>query len=475
MLPVVLLIIANYPWAPNVRVSVETPWDTLDQGESCFAVWGDSIYSICNTAQRSRVPIAPFAYSFNGGVSFTQVPFTDSATGITWHTDPVIEVDDSGHIHMLIQFSISRLNHYFSTNGGNTWSDTTTVTSSYGVDKPWMVVNKNEIYIVWQQTSGQTGIWFAKSTDYGRTFTLKRISYKTGVTALCMDENENLHLSLVAWGDGVYYRKSTDKGETWTQEKYLSNYYYRSGYGDRCPINSITAHGNAIFMTWVDSRNGNWDVMGMRSTDGGNTWSNRFVVNDSTAGGQFKGWALFDCYGGLHVIYYHCPYWPTGPTTPFSLRYQYSPDSGQTFYPSVRVSDTCAPSLDEFTGEYHIIRADSEYVYAIWTSGRNGDDNDLYFSKAKISEVSCPEQRSPVARSRSFTIPSIWHGEVVLKSTHPLVRISVYDGLGRLVRRIETEGKRVIRIKSGDLPEGILFLRCQLSDRTELKKVVNIW
>ena len=53
---------ADPPWGDNVRVSVEAPWDTLNQGESCFAVRGDSIFAICNTAERSQVPVAPYLF-----------------------------------------------------------------------------------------------------------------------------------------------------------------------------------------------------------------------------------------------------------------------------------------------------------------------------------------------------------------------------------------------------------------------------
>jgi len=391
---VFLLIVATVgygdsPWIPNVRVSVEAPWDTLNQGESCFDVYGDSIVSICNTAERADVPIAPYGYSFDEGNSFVQTPFTDEAAGIIWHTDPVIGVDDSGHVHMLIQYSLDEIRHYVSRDGGMSWCDTTRVTPHYGVDKPWMVVNKNEVYVVWQQTDGEIGIWCAKSTDYGGSFEASRIWERMYITALCMDESENLHLALVDWTTGydIYYRKSTDKGETWLPEVRLSDWEYVESYGDRAPINSITARGDVVFVTWVDTRYGGWDVMGIRSTDGGTTWGTPFVVNDITEGGQCKGWGHFDEYGGLHVTYYHTPDWPTDRNSLFSFRSQYSPDSGATFNPSIRVSDGSFASLANFLGEYHICVSDSFYLYAIWTDGRNGDYNDLYFSKALLSEL----------------------------------------------------------------------------------------
>lgn len=479
-LMLVVLLYADTPWISNVRVSNDVVWDSLNQGESCFAIWGDTIVSICNTAERGNIPIAPYAYSFDGGQTFTQIPFTD-LTGGTWHTDPVIAIDDSGYVHMLIQFSISRLKHYLSRDGGQTWADTSVVWNTYGVDKPWMVVHNNEIYIVWQQTSGSSGIIFAKSTDYGATWNTSNIWDRTGITALCMDENENLHLELVHWGGDVYYRKSADYGETWSQEVMLGTYYYTTSYGDRCPINSITATGNVVFATWVANNfNGSWDVMGVRSTDSGATWGTPFVVNDITAGGQCKGWAHFDVYGGLHVTYYHTPDWPTDFTSLFSFRYQYSSDSGATFDPSIRVSDTSVTSLADFMGEYHICVSDSQYLYAIWTDGRNGDDNDLYFSKALLSELSVEEIVNQVLEPRHILrLPTIWNGNVTMKVIqHPNpIEIKAYDVSGRMIKQLYAGKVNIpvqIQLKSNDFPRGIIFIKLNSKDITEVRKIINL-
>jgi len=477
-----IVLYADAPWIPNVRVSTDEVWDTLNQGESCCAVYGDTIVSICNTAERGSVPIAPYAYSFDGGETFTSIPFTDYSTGITWHTDPVIGFDDSGHVHMLIQYSATFINHYLSKDGGQTWIDTTLVTPDFGVDKPWMVVNNNEIYVVYQKVYPGDGIWFHKSTDYGASFSARKIWDRQYLTALCIDENENLHLALLDWttGPDVYYRKSTDKVETWSDEVYLSNWVYDTAYGDRAPINSITARGDVVFVTWVDNRYGDWDIMGIRSTDGGETWGSRFTINDITPGGQCKGWAHFDVYGGLHVIWYHAPDWPTIPSSLFSLRYQYSPDSGATFNPSIRVSDTASVSHASFMGEYHICVSDSEYLYAIWTDGRNGDDNDLYFSKASLSELSCEEAYAYLPEPcRIFEVPTLWNGSVVMKIVqhqYP-IDITAYDVSGRMVKQIYS-GKVAtplqIQLSSNDFPRGVLFIRLNSQETSLAQKVINL-
>lgn len=474
------LLQADAPWDTNVRVSTDEPWDSLNQGESCFAVWGDSIYSVCNTAERGAIPVAPYAYSFDAGQTFAQIPFTDLTSGIIWHTDPVIGVDDSGYVHMLIQYSATLLKHYLSHDGGQTWADTIQVNPYNGVDKPWMVVNGNEIYIAWQQMAGQTGLWFAKSTDYGQSFTANQIWNRQYLNALGMDENENLHLLLVAGSGGVYYRKSTDHGDTWLPEIYLGNWLYFSSYGDRAPINSITARGNVVFGTWVDNSFDGWDIMGVRSTDGGDTWGPPFIVNDITSGGQCKGWAHFDVYGGLHVIYYHTPDWPTNVSSVFELRYQYSADSGATFSPSIRVSDTSFTSLADFMGEYHICVSDSQYLYAIWTDGRNGDDNDLYFSKALLTQLSVNEGTPVLATPQHLLhVPTIWRGTISMQiqpSAQP-VSIKVYDASGRLIKSLherEIPSGLTKRLSSDDFPKGIMFIRASSQDRNEVIKIINL-
>ncbi len=472
---------ADAPWTPDVHVSVEAPWDSLNQGESCFAIYGDTIVAICNTAERGSVPIAPYAYSFDGGQTFTHVPFTDSTVGVTWHTDPVIAFDDSGHVHMIIQYSLYYLYHYLSRDGGQTWAETTLVWGTYGLDKPWMVVNRNEIHITWQQTSGPVGIQYAKSTDYGSSFSTSHIWSRTGITALCIDENENLHLGLVHWGAGtVYYRKSTNHGTTWGPEFYLGNFSYSTGWGDRAPLNSIAARGNVVYTTWVDQSSGNWDIVGVRSTDGGSTWSSPTVINDITTGGQCKDWVLFDVHGGLHLVYYHTFDWPTNPSSLFDFRYQFSPDSGATWNTGMRVSDVSVPTMADFIGEYHITQADDLYLYAIWTDGRNGDDNDLYFSKALLSELGIEEKLiTSVESSRILMTPTIWNGNVVMRiaqHSHP-VTIKAYDVSGRMIKELYA-GKPItpvsLQLNGSDFPQGVLFIKLISKETSETKKVINL-
>jgi len=299
-----------------------------------------------------------------------------------------------------------------------------------------------------------------------------------------MDENGNLHLGLVDnWPSGnVYYRKSTDRGTTWSSEILLSNSSYSTGYGDRAPINSITARGQNVFLTWVDSRTGTWDVVACRSTNGGTSWSSRFTVNDDTAGGQCKGWSEFDPFGGLHVMWYHTPSWPTNSTSRWSIRYRYSRDGGATFGPSMRITDTTFASPADFMGEYHVLRSDSQYIYAQWTDGRAVTNNDLYFSKALLTSVGVEhgnEPPLPRPPSKGFLAPTVWSGPVVLKlmPREQPMSLALYDVSGRKVRDLyqgKVVGETEVHLQSNAFRNGLYFLLWRAGEEREVRKIVNL-
>ncbi len=446
----ILLLFTDYPFMPNVKISAD-PGPTLNQGESSFAVSssGDSIFVACNTNERGSYAALPFAASYDGGTTFpTNYNFVDNSVGITWHTDPVVGIDDSGYVHLLVQFSIYVIRHYLSRDGGHTWTDTSNISdlSTGGdVDKPWMVVKGDTVYVAWQEFGGsEEGIRFARSYDRGRTwqrFTVDPTT--TGLVSLAVSPGGILHLAIIEWTSGnITYRRSYDHGSSWTSPVRIDYVSYNSGYGDRAPINSIAVFGDdTVFVTWVDDRNGTWDVLGAYSYDGGNTWSPTFVVNQNLSGGQCKGWATFDPYGGLHVFYYDTPSWPTDTFSVWSVKYRYSPDFGQTWNPEIRITDTTFTSPVGFMGDYHTIYADSNYVYAVWADGREGD-LDLFFSKAPI----------PLVKVRETY-------EVISEGT-PSGYVKVYDVSGRLIYEGEY-GKM-------SLKSGVYFVK----DRGKVFKVV---
>lgn len=435
---------ADPPWSEAVKAA--DVGDTINEGESDLAFHGDCIYCICNVSERADVPVIPYGRSTDAGRTWTTTWWVDSTGPSLWHSDPIILADDTGYVHMFIQFSSILIRHYLSVDSGQTWIDTVDVTVSGRVDKPWACYFGNEIYICWQDlSSGSRGIWFGKSTDCGRNWSLQRIDFRTYLTGIDVSPSGILYVVLRS-GTGLHVFKSTDAGETWPDslKKTLDNQVsYSDGYGDRAPLACIAAPtDDNVFVTVVDDRHGNWDILYSRSTDAGETWTPLAILNDSTAGGQCKGWVEADPYARLHFLWYHTPSWPTSAASWWSVRYQYSEDFGATISPSIRLNDTVFRSVSDFLGEYHIIETDSNVARCVWTDGREGD-NDLWFAEAELDSVGISENPFKVRRPASVWIqtPTLSSGpDVTVRfgiRTQAHARLEVFDALGRNLRTVD--------------------------------------
>jgi len=126
------------------------------------------------------------------------------------------------------------------------------------------------------------------------------------------------------------------------------------------------------------------------------------------------------------------------------------------------------------------LRSDSTYLYAQWTDGRNANYNDLYFSKALLSELGTGESLPKNTETHPLLcVPTIWHGEVTMRimASHKRVNIKAYDIAGRLVctlfagKVLKTTTKT---INSSYLPYGILFIKATALFHSETKKVIHL-
>jgi len=410
------------------------------------------------------------------------------SVGINWHSDPLILVDDSHYVHLFCQFSSTVLRHYLSTDYGVTWSDSVNVSERLDtgtVDKPWGVMRGNNIYVAWQQWGAvQEGIIFAKSTDRGRSWSRTVADpTRTGITGICLSPSGIIYLMNRYWGgDGVFCTRSTDEGATWASWVTVdTNCSYRDHYGDRAPLPSIAAPTDSnVVVTWVDDRHGNWDILFSRTTNGGMTWTAAAILNDSTAGGQCKGWVTSDPYGGLHFIWYHTPSWLPSSSSWWSVRYAHSEDYGATISPSIRLTDTVFRSTVTFLGEYHVIVTDSTYARAIWTDGRGGD-NDLFFAQAELTTLGVEENPFQVVRvgDLSLSVPPLARGPALTLQYNlrrpGQVTLAVFNAAGRELRSVDI-GQRAAG-KHGEILTGLptgqaLFVRLTSGGATVTRKAV---
>lgn len=252
------------------------------------------------------------------------------------YTDPVIEFDDTGRLH-ISGMGLGGIFWAASDDLGAHW--TTPVVLTRGGDRDWMTIGPggSDIFVSWQEYDGGPGPTesvVAWSLDAGTTWRTLDKSQRPacpntgriflleagpvfGCTSLKWHYNESFPLSRQAplWYESVvfdsfegrFYRLDTKNGSLFL----WSNLTDWRGYMPHilpAPDGSLIAWT----MAWVINEDARHNaLMIARSTDGAKTWK-EFVnlrsiasVDDRWTGAPFIGWAAVDPWGSLHFLIYN--------------------------------------------------------------------------------------------------------------------------------------------------------------------------
>jgi BNR/Asp-box repeat. len=265
--------------------------------------------------------------------------------------DPCLLYDHRGYLYYghlsnpTVGYWIDRVVVQRSTDNGANWSDGAGVglTPPKEQDKEWLAADmhsplfKGNLYMAWTEfdnygsgaPSDSTRILFSRSTDAGLTWMAPvKISDRSGD---CVDEDNTVEGAVpavgpngevyVAWvgPDGISFDRSFDGGLTFGTDVIVTavpgGWDFNIPGIQRCnglPITmcdtSNSPYRGNIYINWSDQRNGvnNTDVFVVRSTDGGDTWSQPIRVNnDNTTRHQFFTWMTIDqSTGFLYAIFY---------------------------------------------------------------------------------------------------------------------------------------------------------------------------
>ncbi len=348
---------------------------------------------------------AGWGYTTNGGTSWT---FPGVLENNIFRSDPVLDSDASGNFFYLSLLQTFFDNMWRSLNGGMSW---TNIAPATGGDKQWFSIDKtNSIgrgnqYQCWS-TSGNNygGRQFSRSTDGGFTW-LNPVSIPNspawGVPDV--DSDGNLFIGGVNLGTGqIWCERSTnakDAGATPTFDQ-STKVNLGGSISVSEPINpeglvgqvflavdkSGTSTNNNVYMLASvqpsGSSNGS-DVMFVRSTDGGKTFSAPVRVNDDPVNHNKWHW-----FGTLSVA-------PNGRidsiwldtrnaanNTDSQLFYSYSMDAGNTWAPNVAVSASFNPFLgypnQNKMGDYMQIVSDNTGGNVAYTATFNSEE-DIYY------------------------------------------------------------------------------------------------
>ena len=177
----------------------------------------------------------------------------------------------------------------------------------------------------------------------------------------------------------ILYDISADGGSTWGTDVRINDQAgSASGSGWQIPLPAVAVDRSTwtIYVSWMDRRNGNFDIYASASTDGGATWSANKRVNDDT--GIAMQWMVdlaVDSHGTVHAA------WEDKRNGNLNIFYSNSTDGGATWSANVKISSQDTPGSYNRPGDYFALEVGpNDQPYVVWTDGR-GADFDIYFAR----------------------------------------------------------------------------------------------
>jgi hypothetical protein len=176
----------------------------------------------------------------------------------------------------------------------------------------------------------------------------------------------------------VFFSKSTDAGNTWAPNFMISQDSDTLwGY---MPHLTLDFYGNLFCAyTVVNDNSANRDIYFTKSTDGGISFTQPVIVNDSTGVHHQRNCAIAVDSSGQY-IFVAWQDWRNVQYEP-DIYFSRSTDGGATFLPSVRVND----DLDTANQWFPVVACDNsgQNVYVAWEDQRDTlHDWDVYFSRS---------------------------------------------------------------------------------------------
>jgi BNR/Asp-box repeat len=368
---------------------------------------------------------AGYGYTTDGGFHWT---FPGVLENNVFRSDPVTDSDETGTFFYLSLLQTFCENMYRSTNGGQSWTELQPDGLAEGGDKQWFTIDKTGgpgHGFQYQSSDGAncsgSGVQFQRSTDGGITWQ-DPIIIPAGPTdgTLDVDTNGNLFIG----GEGstlnsfscvrssnAQIGNQTPSFDQVTQHINMGGDLSGGGINpaglDGMLFLAIDRSGgptnNNIYMlaSVVPPGRSTTDVMFVRSTDGGVTFSAPHKVNDDPV--NPSKWHWFGTFsvapnGRLDAVWYDTR--NAANNTDSQLFYSWSTDAGVTWAPNVSVSNAFNPfegyPNQNKIGDYITIVSDNtggNVAYSAtfnFNASRGQHEEDVYYVRVSPSGGATP-------------------------------------------------------------------------------------
>jgi hypothetical protein len=427
----------------NVRVNnpgEDTQIDQTTQSEPMVTASGSNVVVGFNDSQNTLLALTAasdlsgYAYSNDGGSTFTDGGSLPNGPGFINFGDPWVAHDRAGNLYYSslslngttgnLQIVVAK-----STDGGKTWGTPVPAVSPgahefYLGDKDALTVGRDpanasqdDLYAAWDDFVGDgmtlsLGLAVSHSTDGGATWTtsyadrnslnFSGCSFKQyiGAQPFVDPSNGTLYVAAerisaddpsctgVAPTFSEWIFSSTDGGNTFSKGVQIATVTsaFPTGALDLGPgqlmrdleFPTVAMLGSKLYVSWNDGSGGRSHIVLAGSSDGGKTWS----VNPVTASGVTALQPAMSADTALHILYYVV-------NSNHTLDAYVSDSSDGTTFTTERVTTTSfpgvytAPQFDPiiapaYMGDYIGNASDGTHQYFVWGDNRDIVTNGLW-------------------------------------------------------------------------------------------------
>jgi len=259
-------------WTQKISLESHSEWKAQSPD---IAVDGENIYAVWNCFVTEYASVISFKRSTDAGKTWDETVRFTSEDGIADFSKIAV---NKNYVHVVwrdFKGEYPEIYYKRSEDSGKTWDEeiqlTHNNTISFNLYDIKVEACESAVYVVWKDYRNESSeVYFKKSMNNGEAWSFdKRVSHDYTPSyhpAIAVDRNY-IWIVWDDWGNQaeICFSMSEDFGESWSKKQYLTE----QGQSKEA---DIAVSENDTFIVWQDDRDGNYEIY-FKQKIGGEGWS----------------------------------------------------------------------------------------------------------------------------------------------------------------------------------------------------------